>query len=37
MLYQRADIGVLGSKFIDAETIVIGKLIASIIEDHAVV
>jgi hypothetical protein len=39
MLNQRADapIGASGSKFIEAETIVITELIASVIEDHAAV
>jgi hypothetical protein len=37
MLYQRADIRASGSKFIEAEIIVISKFIASIIEDHAAV
>jgi len=35
--YQRADVGGSGSKFIKAELIVVGKLIASVIEDHAAV
>jgi len=37
MLYQRADVGASGSKFIKAETIVTSKLIASTIEDHVMV
>ena len=36
-LYQRAEVGASGSKFVEAETIIISKLIASVIEDHAAV
>jgi hypothetical protein len=37
MLYQRAEVGASGSKFIEAETIVVSELIVSVIEDHVAV
>jgi len=36
-VYQMANVGISGSKLIDAELIVASKLIASVIEDHAAV
>ena len=37
MLYQRADVGVSGPKFIKGETVVVSEFISSVVEDHAAV
>ena len=37
MLYQRANVGASGSKFIKGETVVVSEFISGVIENHAAV
>jgi len=37
MLYQRADVGASGPKFIEGETAVVSEFISSSVEDHVAV